>query len=161
MRKKHPKTSAAALIALVAEHGTFFDKDGEGKLILDDPDVFSSVVPDYHLLDMVMAEADRNAEEIIKIVDDAFWYSRECFDTFMRTMPYPKYLKTDHWSRCRKRALEAAGHRCQLCNSTHRLQVHHRTYERRGNESPDDVIVLCSACHQLFHTHRRVTKEGN
>jgi 5-methylcytosine-specific restriction endonuclease McrA len=32
------------------------------------------------------------------------------------------------------------------------LDVHHRTYERRGAEKAEDVIVLCRRCHELFHT---------
>lgn len=31
------------------------------------------------------------------------------------------------------------------------LEVHHRTYERVGNERPADVIALCKACHEKHH----------
>lgn len=69
----------------------------------------------------------------------------------LRTMPYDDYLKTDHWQAVRRGALERADHRCQLCNSAERLNVHHRTYERRGCEEPNDVTVLCQSCHAKFH----------
>lgn len=69
----------------------------------------------------------------------------------LRTMPYQEYLQTDHWKTVRNQAREAAGHRCQLCNSPHYLHVHHRTYERRGAELPSDLIVLCAPCHSKFH----------
>ncbi len=59
-----------------------------------------------------------------------------------RTMPYREYLHTDHWQQVRHAALARAGHRCQLCNSSHRLEVHHRTYTRRGVEQDSDVIAL-------------------
>lgn len=65
--------------------------------------------------------------------------------------PYTRYLKTTHWQRTRLAALERAGSRCQLCNSTKRLNVHHRTYENLWGEQPDDLIVLCRACHAKFH----------
>jgi hypothetical protein len=31
------------------------------------------------------------------------------------------------------------------------LEVHHNTYERYGDESTFDLIVLCEQCHELFH----------
>lgn len=74
----------------------------------------------------------------------------------LRTMPYQDYLQTDHWKQTRAVALDAAGRRCQLCNSPERLQVHHRTYERRGEELPSDLIVLCNSCHSTFHANGKV-----
>lgn len=71
--------------------------------------------------------------------------------TLLRTMPYRDYLKTPHWKATRQRALERADRRCQLCNSTDHLEVHHRTYERRGCERADDLTVLCARCHSKFH----------
>ena len=71
--------------------------------------------------------------------------------SYLRTMPYKEYLQTEHWKAIRKRALDYAGHRCQLCNTGDSLQVHHRTYERRGCEEPTDVTVLCAYCHAKFH----------
>ena len=69
----------------------------------------------------------------------------------LRTMPYKEYLQTEHWKQIRQRALDHAGHSCQLCNVGHSLQVHHRTYERRGCEEPTDVTVLCAYCHAKHH----------
>jgi hypothetical protein len=48
------------------------------------------------------------------------------------------------------------GHRCQVCNrGLGTLDVHHRTYERRGQELDEDLTVLCRACHGIFHEQRR------
>ena len=69
----------------------------------------------------------------------------------LRHMRYDLYLKTDHWQHVRKRALDFAKNSCQICNAKGTLNVHHRTYKRRGSERPDDVIVLCRSCHQIFH----------
>lgn len=66
-------------------------------------------------------------------------------------VPYSDYLQTAHWSVVREEALERAGHRCQLCGSQRRLEVHHRTYERLFDELPEDLIVLCRHCHAKFH----------
>jgi replicative DNA helicase len=54
-------------------------------------------------------------------------------------------------------ALSRAGHRCQVCNSPDKLDVHHRTYERVGQEQLDDLTVLCDRCHGLFHEHTTTT----
>jgi len=48
-------------------------------------------------------------------------------------------------------ALKRAKYSCQLCNSKDNLNVHHRTYERRGHELASDLIVLCKQCHKTFH----------
>jgi len=64
---------------------------------------------------------------------------------------YRDYLASPAWGKRRQSALEYADHRCQLCNRTLDLHVHHRTYERFGNERPADLTVLCGACHNAFH----------
>jgi 5-methylcytosine-specific restriction endonuclease McrA len=66
-------------------------------------------------------------------------------------MPYDAYLRTPEWTQRRAEALRKAKKRCQVCNGTNRLEVHHRTYERRGAELPEDLIVLCKGCHGKFH----------
>jgi len=65
---------------------------------------------------------------------------------------YQEYLASSHWKNIRLAAIAKAGGRCMLCNSDLLpLHVHHRTYERLGNESENDVIVLCAAHHSQFH----------
>lgn len=69
----------------------------------------------------------------------------------LSTMPYSEYLKTREWRVKRTRALIRAGNKCELCESVHRLSVHHRTYVRRGHELVEDLTVLCHSCHQHHH----------
>lgn len=59
----------------------------------------------------------------------------------LRTMPYGEYLQTPEWRQKREQALERDNYCCRLCNSDERLHVHHRTYERRGNESLEDLTT--------------------
>ena len=67
-------------------------------------------------------------------------------------MRYDLYLQTAEWQTLRRIKMEAASHRCQICNSdAGPLEVHHRTYERRGRERLDDLTVLCRRCHQSHH----------
>jgi hypothetical protein len=70
---------------------------------------------------------------------------------FLKEMPYSDYLQTSEWQEIRKRALKRAYYKCQICNSNGILHVHHRTYERRGEELLSDLIVLCEACHKHYH----------
>jgi 5-methylcytosine-specific restriction endonuclease McrA len=69
---------------------------------------------------------------------------------------YAAYLQTDHWRAVRRRCLVRYGYRCAICNSAQFVEVHHRDYSRIGAEADPDVIVLCRACHRLFHDHRRL-----
>lgn len=66
---------------------------------------------------------------------------------------YDEYLKSAEWRQRRYDAIRRANFRCQLCNSDGRgkLQVHHRTYDRIGRESPADLIALCAECHSKHH----------
>ncbi len=68
---------------------------------------------------------------------------------------YAEYLKSEHWQKMRREALERAGYRCQICNGGFRLEVHHRSYERLGKEHPYDLTVLCNRCHELYEQNRR------
>src|SRR5438105_12217028 len=69
----------------------------------------------------------------------------------LRTMPYPEYLKTPEWDEKRESVLDRDDYRCRLCNSDEKLQIHHRTYIRRGNEDLNDLTTLCESCHEHFH----------
>lgn len=79
-------------------------------------------------------------------------------DDILSGMNYREYLQSEHWLNMRRGALERAGWRCQVCNSKTRLDVHHRTYERRGHELPDDLTVLCRSCHETFHKNGRLAR---
>jgi hypothetical protein len=69
----------------------------------------------------------------------------------LKTMPYTEYLLTPEWEEKRRQILERDEHRCRVCNSTEQLNVHHRTYERRGNELMSDLTLLCRSCHEIYH----------
>jgi hypothetical protein len=70
----------------------------------------------------------------------------------LRTMPYHEYLRTPEWRRARAAAILRAGGSCSLdVTHTNGLEVHHRTYERLGEELASDLTVLCRACHRIHH----------
>lgn len=54
----------------------------------------------------------------------------------------------------RRAVLARDGHRCRApgCGRTRFLEVHHRLpRERGGDNRPDNLITLCSACHRIWH----------
>ena len=66
---------------------------------------------------------------------------------------YGDYLQTEYWSKVSDQVKKRAGYKCQICNSPHDLNAHHRTYEHRGDELKhlDDLIAMCRRCHAIFH----------
>lgn len=64
---------------------------------------------------------------------------------------YARYLEGSHWAILREDALVRFGYRCALCYSQEALEVHHRTYERLGDEELTDLVVLCADCHGRHH----------
>lgn len=72
----------------------------------------------------------------------------------LRTMPYAEYLQTEEWKLKRNWVQADDGHACRLCNRPAGeviLDVHHRTYERRGTEDRLDLITICRDCHERHH----------
>ena len=70
----------------------------------------------------------------------------------LKAMPYKDYLQTQHWKKKRAKKFRSARFRCELCNKKGPgLNVHHRTYKRRGHEASKDLIVLCKKCHKEIH----------
>lgn len=64
---------------------------------------------------------------------------------------YRSYLKSPHWQRIREAMLWLAGERCQVCKSPGPLEVHHASgYGCLGTERPEDLVVLCRRCHELY-----------
>ena len=68
-------------------------------------------------------------------------------------MPYAKFLQSEYWQTVRAAMLERAGHRCHKCKAQEHLQVHHISYEHRGDEMRhlETLVVLCRDCHAFVH----------
>ena len=60
---------------------------------------------------------------------------------------YSHYLASDRWHH--KTRVVRAGE-CALCPNPVD-DVHHRTYDRIGDEEPTDLIGLCRECHARHH----------
>ena len=52
---------------------------------------------------------------------------------------------------CRE-VLQRDGWRCQSCGSLSNLQIHHKKFRSQlGDDSEENLITLCSACHARLH----------
>lgn len=75
-----------------------------------------------------------------------------------RRVDYYIYIKSPEWRARAEAAKERAGYRCEVCNSRDRIEAHHRTYERLGNELDSDITVLCHDCHELFSLNGKLAE---
>lgn len=65
---------------------------------------------------------------------------------------YGKYLNSPHWLETKQERKKLDGYTCSICKTRDNLQVHHKTYERIGNEDVGkDLITLCRECHEEIH----------
>lgn len=65
-------------------------------------------------------------------------------------MNYQRYLASREWRVRRNGVMERAKGICERCWGTKATQVHHVTYERVGNELPEDLLALCGPCHEFL-----------
>lgn len=64
---------------------------------------------------------------------------------------YKDYINSVSWRKKSNALKENA--RCNFCFRSKKevtLITHHKTYLRLGAEFPDDLIVICQDCHELF-----------
>ena len=72
--------------------------------------------------------------------------------TAARETDYQSYLRSDVWKVRRAKVFAAAGGICLGCGRRAET-VHHRSYERLGQEADADLVALCWDCHQACHLH--------
>ena len=72
-----------------------------------------------------------------------------------RQREYRRYLKSAGWRRRRSTAVARSDGFCEDCGSRSDLDVHHRTYARKGAELPNDLVALCRRCHTARHKGKR------
>lgn len=72
----------------------------------------------------------------------------------LKSIPYRQFLSSLYWS-CIKNRLRKIKHYCESCNSFQNLQVHHPSYDFRGEEfiwfNFRKLVMLCSDCHAKHH----------
>jgi hypothetical protein len=69
----------------------------------------------------------------------------------MPSKRYLNYLRSAEWERKRNEHLFWCDYMCEICDLAKACQVHHWTYERLGNEWPQDLCAVCVRCHHKLH----------
>ena len=72
---------------------------------------------------------------------------------YINDINYCDFLKTPYWKAISERVKYKAKYKCQICNSTDNLCVHHRSYSSHGDEvhNLEDLICICKDCHTKHH----------
>jgi hypothetical protein len=63
------------------------------------------------------------------------------------------------WRLRRQAAIDRSGGFCEDCGSREKLDVHHRTYKRKGAEGASDLVALCRRCHGERHRGKRIVPD--
>lgn len=71
---------------------------------------------------------------------------------------YNQYLNSKHWDLVKQHFAQISPRYCVLCGRTDNLNIHHKTYERLGCESPYDLVYLCETCHRNWHFYLNYQK---
>jgi hypothetical protein len=64
--------------------------------------------------------------------------------------PEDEHPNKAHWIELTQKFIDINPN-CNRCGASKKLQLHHWTYENWGNESQDEVELLCSICHKQIH----------
>lgn len=70
--------------------------------------------------------------------------------------PKPSRFRVDPvaYDGLRQHVLRRDGWRCQSCGAMANLEVHHKQFRSHsGNDSEENLITLCTACHNETHGH--------
>lgn len=82
-----------------------------------------------------------------------------CKDTGEIAGTYQDYMRTRHWKLVKERYKRKHKYMCVECGSREKgLHLHHKTYERIGQERDSDLIYLCQGCHVMEHKRLRRVK---
>lgn len=80
------------------------------------------------------------------------------YDTSLDWDEYKAYIQSKEWDKKRTERLIFDDFQCQLCGNRSNVQVHHLVYPLHGNfgaEPINDLITLCSGCHQAIDDFRK------
>ena len=56
----------------------------------------------------------------------------------------------------RQKILRRDGWRCQSCGAISNLEVHHKQFRSHaGDDSDENLIILCVGCHEAMHSQSR------
>jgi|ERR1051326_56753 hypothetical protein len=72
--------------------------------------------------------------------------------TRFEAKPAPLKLDAEQYELLRQQVLRRDGWRCQACGTMSNLEVHHKRFRSQsGENSEENLITLCRACHSELH----------
>lgn len=72
--------------------------------------------------------------------------------TSKRYLSYSDFLHSNEWRDIKNNLFSIRGKKCEKCESTVRIQVHHKHYNKPwGEEKPEDLLIVCETCHEKIH----------
>lgn len=85
------------------------------------------------------------------------------------------YYKTPHWRNFRTAITDDKACKCEICGKPRwqkyknqdkwkkpmRIEVHHLHYRHLFHENRDDVLSLCSSCHEFCHKAEMMSRTRN
>ena len=76
---------------------------------------------------------------------------------------YSQVIASPRWKRLRDKFIAKADNTCPRCgwkkerwDKSRTLELHHKTYERLGNEWDSDLELVCSRCHSIADIERGI-----
>jgi hypothetical protein len=69
---------------------------------------------------------------------------------------YNDHLNSEEWRELKREIIDERGAECERCGEEGVLYLHHKTYERLGEELPSDLELLCGDCHKIADEERAI-----
>lgn len=66
-------------------------------------------------------------------------------------MGYRDYIQSQRWMQRKRKYFETHEKKCKACKTSRRIELHHKTYNRLGQERDADLVPLCQLCHSKVH----------
>lgn len=126
--------------------------------IIDETQTYidSFLIPNEEFLDF--SENLSIIEEVIKSKN----VNLKTIYSYIRKMKYSDFLKTTYWKFVSYKKKSISKFKCQVCNSSKNLNVHHKTYVHHGEEIfyiESDLVCLCENCHKLYHSSDELSED--
>jgi 5-methylcytosine-specific restriction endonuclease McrA len=74
---------------------------------------------------------------------------------------YREVVNSSRWKKLRQKFIERQDSKCLRCgwckvawDKSRNLELHHKTYDRLGEERESDLELVCSVCHELADVQR-------
>ncbi len=69
---------------------------------------------------------------------------------------YNAVIRSKRWKLLKQARRNLTNNRCERCGRADYLELHHLHYQTLGNESLEDVELLCESCHEAADEEREI-----